>query len=65
MRINRETKDKIEQLNSITQTKKNLAMELRAVIDTVKQLDFENKEVQNDLLSKEHAYEEKMADVTG
>ena len=40
-------------------------MELRAVIDTVKQLDFENKEVQNDLLSKEHAYEEKMADVTG
>ena len=65
MRINRETKDKIEQLNGITLTKKSLASELRAVIDTVKRLDFENKEVQNDILTKEHAYDEKMADVTG
>jgi len=42
-----------------------LATELRQIIDKVKQLDFENKEVQNALNAKENAIAEKMKDITG
>lgn len=65
IRINRESIGQIEQLNGLTQMKKTLATELRAVIDAVKRLDFENKEVCNGLAAAENAYEAKMADATG
>ena len=42
-----------------------MATELRKIIDSVKELDFENKEVQNALVSHENWYEEKMKDLTG
>lgn len=42
-----------------------LATELRQIIDTVKSLDYDNKEVQNALVSKENYIEEKMKDITG
>ena len=42
-----------------------LATELRQIIDKVKQLDFENKEVQNALNAKENTIAEKMKDITG
>ena len=35
------------------------------MIEVVKRLDFENKEIQNEILTKEHLYEEKRADLTG
>ena len=42
-----------------------LATELRKIIDSVKQLDYDNKEVQNALAAKENAIEEKTKDLTG
>ena len=40
LRINREHKNHIDNLQNLTTSKKNMAMELRRLIDTVKQLDF-------------------------
>ena len=54
MRINRDNVKQIESLNYLTQHKKTLATELRSVIDAVKHLDFDNKEVCNELAAKEH-----------
>ena len=65
MRMNEQNEQKIVQLNQITVNKKQLATELRQIIDTVKQLDYDNKEVQNALVSRENAIEEKMKDITG
>ncbi len=45
--------------------KKALAVELRSIIDTVKQLDFAHKEVCNGLTRAENAYSDKMTDLTG
>ena len=42
-----------------------LATELRKIIDSVKQLDYDNKEIQNALAAKENAIEEKTKDLTG
>jgi hypothetical protein len=52
-------------LNQITANKKQLALELRQIIDTVKHLDFAAKQVSNDLNKVTNAYEEKLKDVTG
>lgn len=65
LRINQQNRKQIEKLNQITQNKKVLAMELRKIIDSVKDLDYENKEVQNALISTENSYEEKRKDLTG
>ena len=40
-------------------------MELRKIIDSVKALDYDNKEVQNALAARENAIEEKTKDLTG
>ena len=45
IRINQNNADAILQLNKITQGKKQLAIELRGLIDSVKQLDFQNKDI--------------------
>ena len=64
-RINRDNKTQIETLNYLTQTKKDLASQLRSVIETVKRLDYQHKELQNQMAAKEHDYDEKLQDVSG
>lgn len=53
------------QLNTITTSKKGLAIELRQIIDTVKALDFESKNLQNQLKMIDNAYDERLKDITG
>lgn len=50
-RINNNNSQAIQKLNQITQRKKSLASELRQSIDTVKKMDFENKDLQNKIAS--------------
>ena len=50
-RINNNNAQAIQKLNSITQNKKSLASQLRQVIDVVKKMDFENKDLQNKIQS--------------
>ena len=64
-RINQHNAAAITQLNQITQRKKGLAQELRALIDVVKRQDFENKELQNKAKTLDHQYEEAVADIGG
>ena len=64
-RINRNQQKQITTLNSITQRKKGLATELRSVIDRVKKLDYEGKDLSNAVHTKEHEYEERMRDASG
>lgn len=45
--------------------KKQLAVELRQIIDTVKQLDYGQKETSNELTRVTHSYEDKLKDITG
>lgn len=52
-------------LNMITQKKKGLATELRSVIDRVKIMDYESKDLSNAISSKEHEYEDRMRDASG
>ena len=47
MRINKNNAEAILTLNKITQRKKQLAADLRQSIDSVKKMDFENKDLQN------------------
>lgn len=49
LRINTSQQAQISHLNTITTSKKALAVELRQIIDAVKALDFESKELQNEL----------------
>ena len=65
MRMNKSQHKQVRTLNQITQKKKGLATELRAVIDRVKGMDFEGKDISNAIYAKEHDYEEKMRDATG
>lgn len=65
MRINQNSQQQIQQLNSITGTKKKLAVELRQIIDKVKDLDFENKKLSNETQTLRHRYEEKAKDLSG
>lgn len=65
MRINQNSQQQIQQLNSITGTKKKLAVELRQIIDKVKGLDFENKNLSNETQTLRHRYEEKAKDLSG
>ena len=64
-RINENQKEQINSLGVITQRKKDLATELRAVIDRVKGMDYEAKDLTNACQTKNHEYEEKMKDATG
>ena len=64
-RINQQHHKQISRLDKIIQNKKMLAMELRKIIDSVKALDYDNKEVQNALAARENAIEEKTKDLTG
>ena len=64
-RINLQHEKQILKLDKIIQNKKMLATELRKIIDSVKQLDYDNKEIQNSLAAKENTIEEKMKDLTG
>ena len=64
-RISKDNASQIGQLNGITVKKRGLAVELREIIDTVKGLDVEHKNVVNELAKREHAFSEKMEDVTG
>lgn len=52
-------------MNTITLGKKQLAVELRQIIDTVKQLDYKQKETSNELNRVTHSYEDKLKDITG
>lgn len=52
-------------LNMITQKKKGLATELRSVIDRVKIMDYESKDLNNAISAKEHEYEERLRDTSG
>ena len=65
MRINQNNTDSILQLNKITLQKKELAIELRALIDSVKQLDYQNKDVQNKLIQVNNRYEDLARDAGG
>jgi uncharacterized protein (UPF0335 family) len=38
-------------LNGITNNKKSIATELRSIIDQVKNLDYENKDMQSEIIS--------------
>jgi hypothetical protein len=64
-RINVENESSILQLNQITIGKKQLAVELRQIIDTVKHLDYVQKETSNELSRVQNAYDAKMTDLTG
>ena len=64
-RMNKTHEQQVMALNQITQRKKGLATELRAVIDRVKAMDYESKDLSNAIHAKEHDYEEKMRDATG
>lgn len=46
-RINADNEQQILQLNHITSNKKALAVELRQIIDSVKGLDYTNKNISN------------------
>ena len=52
-------------MNQITIGKKQLAIELRQIIDTVKHLDYAQKETSNELARVQNNYDEKMKDLTG
>ena len=65
VRINRNQKEQVSTLNAITQRKKGLATELRSVIDRVKEMDYQSKDLSNALFTKEHQYEERMKDASG
>ena len=65
IRINRNQQEEVKRLNEITQRKKGLATELRAVIDRVKAMDYESKDLTNECQAKSSEYEEKMRDATG
>ena len=64
-RMNTQHGAQVATLNQITQKKKGLATELRAVIDRVKAMDYEGKDLSNAIQAKEHDYEEKLRDATG
>jgi uncharacterized protein (DUF3084 family) len=49
VRINQHNAEAISKLNTITQVKKNLATELRTLIEVVKQYDFQNKSLVNQI----------------
>ena len=65
MRINKDQQNQITVLNNITQKKRQLATELRSVIDRVKAMDYESKDLSNAVYTKQHDYEEKMKDASG
>lgn len=64
-RINSQSEKDILHLNEITQNKKVLAVQLRQIIDSVKSLDYENKQIHNSLVSTQNSYDEKVKDLTG
>lgn len=45
--------------------KKQHAIELRQIIDTVKHLDHEQKEMSNELSRLNNLYDDKLKDITG
>ena len=49
IRINKQNNEKIMQLGQITKKKKSLAQELRSLISQVKNIDYENKELQTEI----------------
>jgi hypothetical protein len=64
-RINTQNEKQILKLNELTLGKKQLAVELRQIIDTVKTLDHSQKQTTNELNRVTNAYDEKMKDITG
>ena len=64
-RINTMNDKEILKLNEITQHKKVLAVQLRQIIDSVKKLDYDNKQVHNTLIAIQNSYDEKVKDLTG
>ena len=64
-RINVDNESSILQLNQITIGKTQLAVELRQIIDTVKHLDYVQKETSNELSRVQNTYDAKMTDLTG
>jgi len=64
-RINSHNEKAIVRLNEITQHKKLLAVQLRQIIDSVKQLDYDNKHIHNTIVAIQNSYDEKVKDLTG
>ena len=56
LRINSNNAEAIAHLNKITLIKKNLALELRTLIERVKTLDYENKDLQNKINTLDVSY---------
>lgn len=65
IRINKSNEAAINQLGQVSKMKKSLAQELRALIGTVKELDYDCKELQNSIVTVENTLDEKMADAHG
>lgn len=65
MRINNNNQTEILKLNKIANKKKLIATELRSVIEQVKNLDYENKSLQNEIVSLTNKYEDMVKDITG
>lgn len=65
IRINQQNEKAIINLGQITQQKKKLATELRQLIGTVRDLDYDNKEIQSQISSVTNICEEKMQDLNG
>lgn len=65
LRINNNNQTEILKLNKIANKKKLIATELRSVIEQVKNLDYENKSLQNEIVSLTNKYEDMVKDITG
>ena len=65
IRINRLNEKAITELGQITQKKKKLATELRALINLVKEYDHENRELQSTIKQLQNSYDEKTEDLGG
>jgi chromosome segregation ATPase len=65
IRINKQNNEKIMQLGQITKKKKSLAQELRSLISKVKNIDYENKELQTEIQTVQNSFDEKMEDLGG
>ena len=65
IRINKQNEKAIINLGKITVQKKKLATELRSLISVVRDLDYDNKEIQSQIRTYSNEYDEKMADLGG
>jgi Intra-flagellar transport protein 57 len=65
IRINQNNLDAITQLNKITTGKKQIALELRSLIDIVKHSDFNNKDLSMKINQINNRFEELAADANG